>query len=199
MKLYSSPTSPYARKARVIVHELGLDLDVIDIAARGNVEYRRVNPLGKIPALVLDDGAVLFDSPVVCEYLDKAGGGAFFPEDGMVQPDSRRRKALTLQALGDGVLDAVVTCVYENRFRPAEHRSAEIVGYARGAIATALDVLEGITFAAEPTIGEISVGCALGFVDLRLPDLDWRATRPRLAAWYEAFARRPSMQATVPR
>lgn len=199
MKLYSSPTSPYARKARVIAHELGLDLDVIDITARGNMEYRRVNPLGKVPALVLDDGSVLFDSPVVCEYLNKASGGKFFPEDGLFRQNSGRWKALTLQALGDGILDAIVACVYEDRYRPAEHRSAEIVAYARGAIGTALDVLEGVGFAAEPTIGEISVGCALGFLDFRLPDLDWRAARPRLAEWYTRFSQYPSMLATVPR
>src|SRR3954471_1085990 len=103
MKLYFSPLSPFSRKARVIAHELGLKLEEVNVSARGNMEYRRVNPLGKIPALQLDDGSVLFDSPVICEYLNAKGGGKFFPGDSVWRNHTGRWKALVLQAMGDGI------------------------------------------------------------------------------------------------
>jgi len=199
MKLYSNPASPFARKARVIIHELGLKVDIENISARGNMEFRKVNPLGKIPALALNDGSVLFDSPVICEYLNHHGGGKFFPGNNIFRQNSGRWKSLVLQALGDGIMETSLARVYEERLRQPEHRSGEIVQYQLGSIATALDALERVTFAADPTIGEITVGCALGYLDFRLAaDLDWRAGRPRLAQWYAKFAEYPSMKATVP-
>ena len=102
MKLYGSPISPFSRKAMVIARELDLKLEILprpDNAA----EFRRINPLGKIPALVLDDGSALFDSPVICEYLNELGGGKFFPGNSLWRNNSGKWKALTLQALGDGL------------------------------------------------------------------------------------------------
>ena len=113
MKLYSNPASPFARKCRVIAHELGLKLEVVDIAARDDEGFRAINPLKKIPALVLGDGSALFDSPVICEYLNEFGGGKFFPGKTVWQQNSGRWKALGLQALGDGIMDAAVACRYE--------------------------------------------------------------------------------------
>src|SRR3954468_13117064 len=108
MKLYFSPISPFARKARVVARELGLTLEEIEISTRGNMEYRAINPLGKIPALVLDDGSTLFDSPVICEYLNHVGGGKFFPGMSLWKENTGRWKAAGLHALADGIADAAV-------------------------------------------------------------------------------------------
>jgi glutathione S-transferase len=199
LKLYFSIASPYSRKVRVIARELDLKLEEIQTSARGNMEFRRINPLGKVPALVLDDGSALFDSPVICEYLNHVGGGKFFPGMSLWRHTSGRWKALGLQALGDGLMDAAVERVHEDRLRPAELHSADIIANLESQIRSVLDALERVSFAADPTIGEISVGCALGFIDLRLGDLDWRATRPKLAAWYAKFSQYPSMLATAPK
>jgi glutathione S-transferase len=199
MKLYYSPLSPFSRKARVIALELGLKLEEINTSSRGNMEYRRVNPLGKIPALQLDDGSVLFDSPVICEYLNDKGGGKFFPADSLFKAGTGRWKALVLQALGDGIMDAALARVYEDRYRPAELRSADINANNISVIQSGLDALENITFSDPPTIGEITCACAVGYVDFRVPEINWRPTHPKLAAWYEKFAQYPSMQATAPK
>lgn len=201
MKLFMSPTSPYARKARIIIHELDLgrmiEEVVVDLAER--TELRKINPLGKIPALQLKDGSVLLDSPVICEYLSDLGGGKFFPGRSIWGEAPGRWRALTLQALGDGLSDAAVARVYESR-RPAEFQSQETIEKYLTAMGLTLDALERASarFAETPTIGEIAVGCALGFLDLRLGELKWRDTRPALSAWYEKFANYPSMQATKP-
>jgi glutathione S-transferase len=199
VKLYYSNLSPYSRKARVIVRELDIKLEEIDTVARGNMEFRRINPLGKIPALVLDDGSALFDSPVICEYLNQLGGGKFFPGMSVWRPTNGRWKALGLQALGDGLMDASLACIYEERYRTPEQRSETVTANNVSVIGSALDALERVTFAKDPTIGEITVGCALSYIDLRLAHLEWRATRPRLAAWYEKFSQYPSMLATAPK
>src|SRR5580692_7647555 len=119
-------------------------------------EFRKVNPLGKIPALVLDDGSVLIDSPVICEYLNQLGGGKFFPGMSLWRPSSGRWKALGLQALGDGLADAAVGWVHEQR-RPPEQRSEDISANYLSQVNTALDALERVNFAKDPTIGEIAV------------------------------------------
>ena len=199
MKLYYSPLSPFSRKVRVVAHELGLKLEEIETASRGNMDYRRINPLGKIPALQLDDGSVLFDSPVICEYLNQVGGGKFFPGMSIWRQSSGRWKAMGLQALGDGIMDAAVARVYEDRYRPPELRSEDIVANYISVIQSSLDALERVKFSETPTIGEITVGCALGYLDLRMAYLEWRATRPKLAGWFEKFSQYPSMQATAPK
>ena len=195
MKLYSHPVSPYARKALVIAHELGLKLEVLP-RPENTEEFRRINPLGKIPALVLDDGSAIIDSPVICEYLNELGGGKFFPGNSIWRNNSGKWKALTLQALGDGLADAAVAWVTETR--QASPNTAHIERH-RAAITAALDMLEKVKFAEVPTIGEISVACALGYVEFRQPELDWRGLRPKLSAWYDKFSAYPSMKATAPK
>ncbi|HEY1710394.1 MAG TPA: glutathione S-transferase N-terminal domain-containing protein [Rhizomicrobium sp.] len=197
MKLYSNPASPFARKCRVIAHELNLKLETIDVNARDDESLRRVNPLKKIPALILDDGSALFDSPVICEYLNHLGGGKFFPGMSILRGTAGRWKALMLQALADGVMEAAVACRYES-IQPAEKQNADFMARYRATIAAGVDTLEKITFADPPTIGEVSIGCMLGYLDFRYADIGWRATHPNLAKWFESFSRFASMQATEP-
>jgi glutathione S-transferase len=197
MKLYGNAASPFARKALVVAHELGLKLEVIKTIPAGNEEFRKVNPLGKIPALLLDDGSVLIDSPVICEYLNHFGGGKFFPGMSIWRSESGRWKALGLQALGDGIMDAAVARMVESRLPPEKQNQAAIARHLT-AVEAGLNALERVHFAEIPTIGEISAACAIGYIDFRLPQLEWRASRPKLAAWYAKFSEYPSMKATVP-
>ena len=196
MKLYTNAASPFARKCRVIAHELGLKLEEIRTLPMQEPEFRRVNPLGKIPALVLDDGSVLIDSPVICEYLNHTGGGKFFPGMSIWRHNSGRWKALGLAALGDGIADAAVAWVIMGREAtvPEAARQRQMQTVLAG-----LDALERVKFAKDPTIGEISVACAIGYLEFRMPDLDWKATRPNLSAWYTKFCEYPSMKATGPK
>jgi len=195
LKLYANPVSPFARKCRVIAHELGLKLELILTNPFEDESFRRVNPLGKVPALVLDDGSVLIDSPVICEYLNHFGGGKFFPGQNLFKHTSGRWKAAGLQALGDGIADAAVAFVIGRRQAPVHE---DLQARHLRAVTAGLDALERTNFVDPPTIGEIAVACAIGYVDLRLTDLDWRATRPRLAAWHATFSAFKSMKATVP-
>jgi len=195
VKLYNNPASPFGRKCRVIARELGLRLEEIQTSPFQDAHFRRVNPLGKIPALVLDDGSVLIDSPVICEYLNHVGGGKFFPGMSILRHSSGRWKALGLQALGDGLADATVTWVLLGREEqvPEKARARQME-----TILAALDALERVKFAKDPTIGEISVACALGYMEFRLTDLDWRSSRPNLSNWYALFCEYPSMKETAP-
>ena len=197
MKLYSHPVSPFARKARIIAHELDIKLDVIDVQARNDESLRRLNPLKQIPILVLDDGSSLFDSPVICEYLNHSSGGKFFPGMNIFRHTSGRWKALGLQALGDGIADAAVTLRYELT-EPEERRNQDRMARCKATIAAGIDALERVNFAKDPTIGEIAVACALGYIDFRLPDLDWKDSHPKLSAWYARFCEYPAMKATAP-
>jgi glutathione S-transferase len=197
MKLYSHPVSPFARKARIIAHELDIKLEVIDVQARNDETLRRINPLKQIPILVLDDGSSLFDSPVICEYLNHTGGGKFFPGMNIFRHTSGRWKALGLAALGDGVADAAVTLRYELT-EPEERRNSDRMARRKATIHAGIDALERVNFAKDPTIGEIAVACALGYIDFRLSDLDWKSSHPKLSAWYARFCEYPSMKATQP-
>jgi glutathione S-transferase len=197
LKLYGNPISPFSRKAMVIAHELGLKLElIVPTPPYGTPEYRRINPLGKIPALVLDDGSAVFDSPVICEYLNQLGGGKFFPGNSIWRANSGKWKALTLQALGDGLSDAAVAMVVEGR---QSAPNAPHIERNRAALEAGLDMLEKVKFAEFPTIGEVSVACALGYLDFRLADMDWRGPRPRLSAWYAKFCEYPAMKVTQPK
>ena len=198
MKLYSHPVSPFARKCRVVAHELRIKLEIVHIeSARKDDNLRKVNPLKQIPVLVLDDGSTLFDSAVICEYLNHTGGGKFFPGMSIWRHSSGRWKALGLAALGDGVADAAVAWRYELA-EPQERRNPDRIARSQATIAAGLDALERVNFAKDPTIGEIAVGCALGYIDFRLPDLDWKGSHPKFAAWYARFCEYPSMKATAP-
>jgi len=202
MKLFHAPTSPYVRKVMVVAHETG-QTDDLELhfsgttPVAGDPELLSSNPLGKIPALVLEDGSCLFDSRVICEYLAaRAGDGGLFPASGAV-----RWQALTRQALGDGLLDAALLARYEWLMRAEEFRSAEWRAAQLGKVKLALDRIEALAPELEDdlTIGAISLGCALGYLDFRFPELVWRQDRPAAERWFARFGARPSMIATQPR
>jgi glutathione S-transferase len=201
VQLFYSANSPYARKARIIIRELEMESRVQETAVSlpADAKLRAINPLGKIPALLLDDGSVIYDSRVICEYLDEFGGGGFFPRRKLLKEAEGRWRALTLQALGDGLADAVVRRHQETRLAP-EKRSAEVIERQTKAIESAFAVADRACakFPAQPTIGEIAIACAIGYLDLRVPEDGWRDRYPNLARWLNAFSQRPSMQATKP-
>jgi glutathione S-transferase len=198
MKLLWSSRSPFVRKAMVTAHELGLagrirTERVIVGANNPNAEVMAVNPLNKIPTLVLDDGTALYDSRVICEYLDTLHEGQkLFPSD-----RSARLAALRRQALGDGLMEVILLRLGEQA-RPPAMQSEKHLSTHRLKIATALDRLEseadGLPGAL--SIGHIAIGCALSHLDFRFAADDWRAGRSTLARWHADLARRPSMQAT---
>lgn len=200
MRLYHSPTSPFARKAVVTLHELGLSDQVELVPASGTPLDPgsiplALNPLGKIPCLERADGPVLYDSRVICRYLDDLAGGGLYPGK------PRLWEALTLEATADGISEAMVAIVYEGKLRPGEHRMPGMVAAQWSKVARALDVLEArwLAYLAGPfDAGQVALGCALGYLDLRAADRDWRAGRPGLAAWFARTSERPSMRETVP-
>ncbi|MGE0563140.1 MAG: glutathione S-transferase N-terminal domain-containing protein [Pseudolabrys sp.] len=197
MILRSAPTSPFVRKVRIAISVLGLEnrieLQPVDLNDP-NDSLRRQNPLGKIPALVVDDATTLYDSRVILEFLDHlAGGGKIIPREPMA-----RLAALRLQALCDGMLDAGVLVVYEERYRPAEIRSKSWVERQTDKIARGLAALELNPPTAEAGVGQIALACVLGYCDLRFGG-DWRKDHPRLAAWLNQFAAQvPAFAATTP-
>lgn len=200
MKLRYSTTSPYVRKVTVVALESGLDGRIERIVTNTGdpaSDHDKDNPLGKVPALILDGGERLYDSPVICEYLDSLHDGPkLFPAAG-----PERWLALRQQALADGVLDAAVLRMLEQTRRPEPLRWDAWIALQGRKIRTALDQLEHEAegLAGPLTIGRIAVACALGYLDFRAPDEGWRAGRPKLADWYAGVAERPSMRATVPR
>jgi glutathione S-transferase len=200
MILRSASASPFVRKVRIAAAVLGLDCNIEIVAADTadpNDSLRQQNPLGKIPALVLDDGSVLYDSRVVVEYLDcLAGGGRVIP----AQPAEARFDALRLQALADGIMDASVLLVYESRWRDAAKHEQKWIDLQAGKVERALAVLEASPPGVDrmPHIGQIAVACALGYRDLRFEGT-WRETHPRLVQFLDAFAAAvPSFDATRP-
>jgi len=199
MKLHWSPRSPFVRKVMIVAHERGLidRLDCVRTVAtmtKPHAELMKDNPLSKIPTLMLDDGTALYDSPVICEYLDALDGQPqLFPLE-----RSARMLALRRQALGDGFLDLLVLMRNERlRAEPSD------VYLASAAIRTAA-VLNNLEHEAEALtasafgIGHIAIGCALCYLDFRFADQDWRKGHRALAAWHASFAARRSVQATVP-
>jgi glutathione S-transferase len=198
MKLYSASASPYARKVRVLVSELGLTgrVTVQEQAPRDNsTGYFAINPLARVPALVTDDGVVLYDSPVICEYLDTLANGPFIPAAGAQRWDALRR-----QALGDGILDTGLPLRGE-LLRAKELQSADLIDRHRATIDRAFDTLNrepAIGGGGAFDIGAVAIACALGWIDFRFADWGWRATRPALAAWLEAILARASLQSTKP-
>jgi glutathione S-transferase len=199
LTLRSSPASPFVRKVRIAAGILGLERDIAIVPADTidqNDTIRQQNPLGKIPALLLEDGTVLFDSRVILEYLDhRAGGGVIVPKDA-----TARFAALRLQALADGIMDASILLIYEGRFRPAERHEPKWVDHQAGKVARGLAALEAAPPAldAVPNIGQITLACALGYRDFRFQGT-WRKDHPRLVAWLDQFAARvPAFAATKP-
>jgi len=201
IKLYYAPLSPFARKARVIALETGLDRDIEMRAVtvspvNPNADLARDNPLIKVPTLVTADGTALFDSRVICEYLDTLHSETkFFP-----MPGAERWRALRQQALCDGVMDAAVLCRYEAAVRPEQYQWSEWRTGQLGKITRGLAVLEQEAAALEGalTIGNVTAACALGYLDFRLPETKWRDTAPSLARWFARISERPSFKATAP-
>ena len=200
MKIFYSATSPYVRKCLVAAHELGLRdrIELLPAAPHPVNRDQTVvarNPLGKIPTLITDDGAILYDSRVVCEYLNMVAGGALF-----TGAASARFTMLAEQSLADGMLDAAVLVRYETFTRPESLRWPEWIAGQTEKVTSGLAEIErrAVGFAARIDIGTISIGCALGYLDLRMGELDWRATHPAAAAWFEKFGARESMRATRP-
>jgi glutathione S-transferase len=201
MKLHYNVASPYVRKVMAVAIETGQDSQ-LELATRmmtpikPNADLLQDNPLGKVPCLVTDDGAALYDSRVICEYLDGLHDGRkMFPAAGPA-----RWTALRRQAEGDGMLDAALLARYETFLRPEERRWPEWIEAQKQKFRRALDGLEAEVDAFGNTvdIGTIAIACALGYLDFRYQDENWRATRPRLAAWLERFSERPSMARTAP-
>lgn len=203
MKLLHAGPSPFVRKVMVLLEEAGKTGDVELIDGSGaptapNDAVVAANPIGKIPCLVTDDGVSIYDSRVITRYLDEQFGSGFYPSGDAVW------KTLTLEAHGDGMLDAGVLCVYEIRCRDDDDRSTAWVEAQRAKIARGLDALEAHWLGhlnGKPDMGVISIACALGYLDFRaemggFPD--WRAGRPGLTAFGDAFLQRPSMVATSP-
>ena len=199
MKLFHSQTSPFVRKVMVLIHEAAIPGITLESVAGHAVDPGTMpldqNPLGKIPALVTDDGQAIFDSRVICQYLDAHAKAGFYP------PAPALWQALTLESLADGMLEAAVLMVYESRIRPEDRQFAPWVEGQWAKVDRALTALEARyidNLQGALNIGHIAVGCALGYVDFRHADRDWRANRPALAAWAADFANRPSMLATAP-
>jgi glutathione S-transferase len=201
MKLRVNKASPFARKVRILAREAGLtgrieELETAVSPVNANADLARENPLVKIPALVTDSGDMLYDSAVICEYLDTLHAGSkFFPTTG-----PQRFTALRRQALTDGILEAAVLCRYETAVRPEKLRWSDWIEGQKRKIFGGLAVLEREvdTWSGDFDIGQVGTACALGYLDFRFADWNWRSEHPRLAAWYERIARRPSVAATAP-
>lgn len=199
MRLYYSETSPYARKVRLVVHEKGLTTEVGQTLCNpwdDPAELLALNPLGKVPVLITRDGQPLFDSPVICDYLDGlTPAPRLIPEAG-----AARWRVWRNTALADGLTDAAYNVVMEDR-RPAPQQSASWAGRWRAEIGRVLDALEreSTGLRGDPDLSHLATAAALGYLDFRLPELGWRTGRPGLSDWYGRFRERPSMRATEPR
>jgi glutathione S-transferase len=200
MQLLSHPLSPYVRKVRIATALKGLEdrieLVQVDTNPLDNPEITKANPLGKIPALVIEGDTAIFDSHVICEYLDSlAPTPALFPKGGV-----ERVRTLTLGGLADGILDAALLLVYEKRFRPEEKWHAPWQERHQLKIDRALDFLEGKppAWKESPDYGHLTLACALGYLDFR-HEGKWRARHPALVAWLDVFAKAvPSFEETRP-
>lgn len=198
MELKFSGLSPYVRKVMVVAHEVGVAdrLQLTPVKAREEPEkITPVNPLGKVPAFTTDAGQALYDSPVICEYLDaEFGGRRLLPAGG-----DRRWAILTRAALADGLLDAGIL-VRNERLRPAELQSSEWIAWQLRKVTGGLDTLESQAdgFGTGLDLGLIGVGCALGYLPLRLDEAKGLERWPRLKSWYATISQRPSFQKTAP-
>lgn len=199
MQFFTNPASPFCRKVDIVLRETGQRDMVTETAAVGHPTApdtmpRDFNPLGKIPVLVQDDGSAIYDSRVICRFLDDRAQAGLYPED-------RLWDVLTLEATGDGIADAAVLMVYESRSRPEDMVYAPWVEGQWDKIARSLTVVENRfmdLLEAPLNIGQISLGTALGYLDFRHGARGWRDDHKALADWYADFAARASMVATAP-
>lgn len=200
MKLFYAPTSPYVRKCMIVLHETGqLDdvtlVDAMTTPVAPDQALLAKNPLSKVPALERDEGPTLYDSRVICAFLDARKGGKLYPQG------TRRWDTLVLEATADGILDAALLMTYETRLRPEEKRMPEWVDGQWAKIERACAALNTrwMSHLQGPLdMGQIAVACALGYVDFRHDARGWRTGNDALAAWYAKFESRASMRATVP-
>ena len=198
MVLRSAAPSPFGRKVQIALSVLGfgdVTIEPTDTMDPRDL-IREQNPLGKIPALIVEDGTVYYDSRVILEYLDhRAGGGKIIPRE--AEP---RFAALRLQALCDGILDASILTIYEGRWRAPEKHEQKWLDHQAGKVRRALAALEDApppAATALPNVGQIALACALGYRDFRFAG-DWRADHPRLVVWLDGFgARVPAFAATA--
>jgi len=200
MKLYFSPASPYVRKVMASAWQLGLQDEVEKLPSAASPVKRDmtiapVNPLGKVPTAFLDDGTALIDSRTICEYLhSRAPEKGLFPDVG---PD--RWEALRLHAIADGVIDAALLARYELAMRPTGMRWDDWTRGLMSKIDAGVSALElSVANLETPHIGTITAGCALGYLDFRFPDLDWRKGNDRIADWWSKFATARCMTETLP-
>jgi glutathione S-transferase len=198
MKLHWSPKSPYVRKVMICARELGLvdRLELVrSVAAmlKPNARLMQDNPLSKIPTLVLDDGFTLFDSVVICEYMNELGQGTLFPRQ-----STEKWQTLRWHALGDGLLDALILWRNEReRQAPLQNLIEAFELKTRACLKQLDDEAQALT-EVPFSIGHVAVGCALGYLDYRFSGFNWKETAPRLAEWYEEARARPSFAATEP-
>ncbi|MEP6721666.1 MAG: glutathione S-transferase [Variovorax sp.] len=198
LKLHWSPKSPYVRKVMVCAHELGLlpRLELIrSVAAmlKPNPSIMADNPLSKIPTLVREDGSALFDSAVICEYLNDLAGGTLFPPQ-----EEARWQALRWHAFGDGLLDALILWRNEREREVPLQALLEAFELKTRASLQMLDHETQALRLAPLSIGHVALGCALGYLDYRFGTLGWRSLAPALANWFETLSARPSFTATEP-
>ena len=182
-----------------MIHEVGLREQVTlasvqTTALNTSPDARAANPLGKIPALILDDGRTLIDSRVICRFLNDLSGANLYPSDQLWE-------VLTLEALADGIMESGVSMVYEARLRSEAQQSADWVAAQWGKISHALKALEARGFTAlggDLNMGQLALSCALGYLDFRFKNRDWRSEKPELSEWYAVISSRASMVATQP-
>jgi glutathione S-transferase len=197
MKLFFAPFSPYARKCRVVMLEKGLEakIELVNVAPMENPpELLAANPLASVPALLLDNGGSLCDSPVMCEYLD-----GLSPTKPLIPVDQQKRfDVLGLAALADGIMDAAVSCVIESR-KPDAKRTEEWIERKKVAINRTIQTIATMKLSDTALdIGIINTVVALNYVSFRLPSVEWRRNHTALAAWYDSWSNRPSFASTAP-
>lgn len=200
MKIFYSAASPYVRKCLVAAHELGLRerIELLPSAAHPVNRDQTIvahNPLGKVPTLITDEGSVLYDSRVICEYLNALGNGHLIP-----QPGPARWNALVEQSLADGIMDAAVLARYETTARPEPLRWNDWTSGQLDKVTCGLAELErrATGFGERVDLGTIAFGCALGYLDFRYASLAWHEKCPNASTWFERFGARASMAATRP-
>ena len=200
MKLIAAPVSPYSRKVRIVLAEKRIEYDLImDSPLDPATRVPDFNPLGKVPVLVLDDETTLLDSRVIVEYLDNASPvGRLIPDDTRQRLQTRR-----WEALADGCIDAAIAVVMESR-RPGELQNAEWIARQQGKVDRALQAMSkdlaerGWCTGEAYNLADIAVGCALGYLELRMPELNWRKQYPNLGKLFDKVSKRASFKATVP-